>query len=189
MAMKNIYSQKSMGWKKYQNSGVMKKILSNPKIAATLDRQGERSEFYKDLKGMDKGGVTKNELKEVFGKYMAGKGKTISCKEASIVAGEMFKGESGRYISPKSDAVKSDPSANRVSTANQSENFNAARTESSASGAGIIARSKIPSGLAASIASGGSALRLSNSFPRKANEENKGSFSRALSAMRRNKGS
>lgn len=190
MAKINAISGKSLGWRRYQNSPAMKKLLSNPKIASELDLPAERAEFYGDLQKAGKDGVTKINEKEVLGKYMAGKGRSISRKEASIIAGEIFKGESVKYISPKSDAVRSDSSANRVSAANPSANFNAARTEYSTRGrgAGIIARNKIPSGLAASIAGGESARRLINSLPKKANRENKGSFSRALSATRRNRG-
>lgn len=190
MAKINAISGKNLGFKRYQNSPAMKKLLSNPKIASELDLPGERAEFYGDLQKAGKDGVTKINEKEVLGKYMAGKGRAISRKEASIIAGEIFKGESVKYLSPKSDAVRSDSSANRASTANQSARLNAARTEYSTrgQGAGIIARNKIPSGLAASIASGGSALRLINSLPKKANRENKGSFSRALNATKRNKG-
>ena len=161
-----MFSGKSLGFQRYQNSPAMKKLSSNPKIASALDLPGERAEFFKDLQKAGKDGVTKNNVKEVLGKYMAGKGKTISRKEGSIIASEIFKGESVKYISPKSDAVRRDPSANRVSAANPSENSKAAQTALSTPKTISMTGSRTPSGLAASVSGG----------------DNKGSFSRAFSA-------
>ena len=188
MAKVNMYSAKSLGWKKYQNSPVMKKLLANPKIVAALDKPGERFEFFRDLQNAGSGGVTKNSVKEMLGKYMTGKGRTISRKEASIIAGEIFKGDSKRYIFPKNDAAKNDPNTIRLSAVNQSANFNAARTAFSIPRTVSTTGGRITSGLAARIAGAGKTSRSSDDLPKEENDRDKGSFSRALAAMRRNKG-
>ncbi len=185
MAKLNMYSGKSLAWRRYQNSPVMKKLLANPKIASMLDKPGERAEFFRDLQNAGKGGVTKNNVKEMFGKYMTGKGRTISRKEGSIIASEIFKGDSRRYIFPKNDAAKNDPSANGISAANQSTNLNAARTTFSIPRTVLTTGGRIPSGLAASVADEKKSPGTSDDLSK---EKNKGSFSRALSATMRNKG-
>ena len=182
-----MYSGKSLAWRRYQNSPVMKKLLSNPKIAAALDKPGERFEFFRDLQNAGKGGVTKNNVKEMLGKYMTGKGRTISRKEASIIAGEMFKGDSRRYIFPKNNAVKNDPSVNSGSAANQSANFNAAQTTFSVPRTVLMTGGRIPFGLAASVAGAGKTPQSSKDLSKEEKERDKGSFSRALSATMRNK--
>lgn len=183
-----MYSGKSLAWRRYQNSPVMKKLLANPKIASMLDKPGERAEFFRDLQSAGKGGATKNNVKEMFGKYMTGKGRTISRKEASIIVGEMFKGDSRRYIFPKNDAAKNNPSSNRISAVKQSAWLNAARTTFSVPRTVLMAGRGIPSRLAANVAGEGKTPRSSDDLPEKENGGNKGSFSRALSATMKNKG-
>jgi hypothetical protein len=184
MAKINMYSGKSLGWKKYQNSPAMKKLLSNPKIAAALDKPGERMEFFRDLQNAGNGGVTKNNVKEMLGKYMTGKGRSISRKEASIIAGEMFKGDSKKYISPKNDAAKNDSGAKGISAVKQSAWINAARTTFSVPRTVLTNGGKNFNELADTKVDGENTPRSSNDLSK---ERNKGSFSRALAAMMRNK--
>jgi hypothetical protein len=182
MAKINMYSGKSLTWKRYQNSPVMKKLLANPKIAAALDKPGERFEFFRDLQNAGNGGVTKNNVKEMLGKYMTGKGRTISRKEASIIAGEIFKGDSRKYISPKNNPAKNDASTNRASSPNQATNFAAAQTMFS------VPRTVLTNGGRMSDVGGEKAPGLLNGLSKDEKKGDKGSFSRALAAVRRNKG-
>lgn len=189
MAKINLYSKKSLAWKRYQNSPVMKKLLTNPKIAAALDKPGERFEFFRDLQNAGEGGVTKKDVKEMLGKYMMGKGRTISRKEASIIAGEMFKGDTKRYFFSRSDeAAKNSSSANKISAEKQAANFAAARTTFSVPRTVLTAGGVISSGLATNGADEEKAPGLPSSLSKNEKKGNGGSFSRALAAVRRNKG-
>ena len=179
-----MYSGKSLGWKKYQNSPAMKKLLSNPKIAAALDKPGERMEFFRDLQSAGNGGVTKNNVKEMLGKYMTGKGRAISRKEASIIAGEMFKGDARKYISPKNEVAKNDPGAKGTLATGQSINLNAARTTFSVPRTVLTNGGKNFNELADINTDRENTPRSSSDLSK---EKNKGSFSRALAAMMRNK--
>lgn len=124
-----LFSQKRMGFKKYQKSSVFQKILSNPEIARKLDRPGERYEFYNMMKEKMAGGVTKQEMKQIFGELMSGKGRTIDRKEAYAIAKEFFPDEARKYTlssKPKTSAsrpgrdpalnLRKNPGANAVSS-------------------------------------------------------------------------
>jgi len=182
MAKINMYSGKSLGSGRYQNSPVMKKLLANPKIAGALDKPRERAEFFRDLQSAGNGGVTKNDVKEMLGKYMMGNGRTITRRKAAIIAGEMFQGDSRKYILPKNN-----PSANGVSAANQSANFSAAQTPVSIPRTVSTTGGIITSGLLARMAGERKAIQSSKNLSEEENKRDRGSFSRALAAVRRNK--
>lgn len=110
----NKLSQKKFG-KLYSKDVRMGEVFGNKKISKTLDKAGEKHEFYDLLKKKKEGGVTKQEMKEVFGDLMAGKGRTISRKEAYAVAKEFFGDEKVRYIMPK-EKGKAPASAGRASS-------------------------------------------------------------------------
>jgi hypothetical protein len=187
MAKVNMYSGKSLGWRKYQNSPAMKDLLSNSKIASALDKPRARAEFFRDLQGAGNGGVTKNNVKEVLGKYMAGKGSAISRRKAAIIADEMFKGDSKKYILPRNDAVENNPKVNSVSTLNQSSNSNMVQTPISVPGTVPMNSPRISSALAASVANARRAPQFRDELSKEDSERDRGSFSRALAAMTRNK--
>lgn len=84
-------------WKRAKNSPIMRKMLGNTNIAKALDKVSERDEFYRDMQSKGVGGVTKDEMKEVFGKYVSGKSRHISRKEGYAIAKEFFPDEARRY--------------------------------------------------------------------------------------------
>jgi hypothetical protein len=106
MGVKDIFShKKKLSQRKFGNryskDARMGEVFGDQKIAKTLDKSSEKHEFYDMLKSKKEGGVTKREMKEVFGELMAGKGRTISKKEAYEVAKEFFGDERVKYIMPK----------------------------------------------------------------------------------------
>lgn len=131
---KTVYTQKGMSYKKVKNSPVMKKILADKDIAKVLDEPREREEFYKTLKSKEAGGVTKDELREVFGEFQSGKGKFINPKEIREVAKKFFSSASDRYkyssswncgTASKNNAAKMNADANRpVSNSSAPQNVN-----------------------------------------------------------------
>ncbi|HBB36750.1 MAG: hypothetical protein UX02_C0001G0118 [Candidatus Moranbacteria bacterium GW2011_GWC1_45_18] len=112
MGVKNIFShkkklsQKKFG-KRYFKDARMGEVFGNQQISKALDKTKEKNEFYDMLKSKKAGGVTKQEMKEGLGEWMAGKGRTISRKEAYAVAKEFFGGEKVKYIMPKKKASSS----------------------------------------------------------------------------------
>lgn len=106
MAVKDIFthgkklSQRKFG-RLYSKDTRMREVFGNQEIAKKLDKTSERNEFYDALKSKKEGGVTKQEMKEVFGEWMSGKGRTISRKEAYAVAKEFFGDEKVKYVMPK----------------------------------------------------------------------------------------
>lgn len=120
-AMKGAANAKGM-----QNSQAMKELLSNKKVSKILDKKSEQMEFYKALKEKESGGgVTKDEVRQVLGKFRKGGGKNIDKNETMGLADELigkgmfvkrylFERESG--VAPaKSAAV---PSAAKTPTGN-----------------------------------------------------------------------
>lgn len=106
MSVKDIFSHnKKLSEKKfgrlYSKDARMKEVFSDKKIAGALDKTSERNEFYNMLKSKKENGVTKQEMKEALGEWMAGKGRTISRKEAYTIAKEFFGDERVKYIMPK----------------------------------------------------------------------------------------
>lgn len=69
----------------------MKQLMGNKKIAKVLDKKAEQMEFFRELKSKESGGgVTKDEIREVLGKFRQGKGKSIDKKEAISLADELI---------------------------------------------------------------------------------------------------
>lgn len=119
MTKKTRYSQSSMGWNKYQNSSVMKKILSNKKISEQLDLSSERTEFYDAMKKKAEGGVTNDEMREIFGDLVRGKGRTISRKEAYEIAKEFFPDEKRYKFTNGAGNLSTDNAPSRPGQSNQ----------------------------------------------------------------------
>jgi len=112
MGVRNIFSHgKKLSQRKfgrlYSKDARMKEVFGNQEIAKKLDKTSEKNEFYDALKSKKEGGVTKREMKEIFGEWMSGKGRTISRKEAYSVAKEFFGDERVKYIMPKKNVAAS----------------------------------------------------------------------------------
>lgn len=92
---KKIFTEKEMRWKNVKYSkqgGAMKKVLANPAVVKMLDRWDEQHEFYALLQSKAKGGVTKQEMRQILGQLRRGGGKTIDRTEAMNIAHAMFPG-------------------------------------------------------------------------------------------------
>lgn len=94
MAFNNsiLWSSKKLEPKKVRMSSgkynpVMRKLMSNKKIAKALDLPTERNEFYKMVKNVSKGGVNKNEMRELADSLAHGNlARTITHKEGNLIA-------------------------------------------------------------------------------------------------------
>jgi len=84
-----MFTEKEMKWNNFKNSGVMRKLLGNKKIAEVLDQRVEQKEFYEVLKKKAPGGVTRDEVREALSELKE-KGKTLTGKEVQDVAYEIF---------------------------------------------------------------------------------------------------
>lgn len=156
-----------------RNDSRMKEVMENPKIAKALDLPREKAEFYELMKGKKGGGLTKGEMKEIFGELMSGKGRTISRKETYAVAKEFFGDEKVRYILPEDQRRYSGYTGSRAG------NYNGNSTRKTR--ANVTAKN-IPPSLRASIP-----LVSSENQDKIKGDDKKGSFFRALEATDRNK--
>lgn len=73
---------------------VMQGWMKNKNIARALVNRRKQEKFFKDVQAVAKkyGKLDKNGMREVLGKYWAGKGGSISKTDAMKIAGEFFKG-------------------------------------------------------------------------------------------------
>lgn len=123
---KILYSQKRLsGFQRARNNPVLKDMMKNPEIAGALDRVGERDEINRDILAVKEGGFSQDKARGLLGKYMAGRGRTISRKEGwriAKAAGVMFRLGKKRYttdnkISSSTNAAN-ETSPSRLSSAN-----------------------------------------------------------------------
>lgn len=98
-----------MRFSKVSKSPVMKDLLSNPKIAKTLDTKKEQRQFYKALKETaGSGRVTNKVFAKTLGRLKQGTNDSISRTEVGVIKREkmgMSAKQYGRYIN-SSSAVK-----------------------------------------------------------------------------------
>lgn len=96
--VKILYSAKSMRHSKASKSPVMKDLLSNKRIAKTLDTKKEQRKFYEALREQaGGGGVTNKVFAKTLGKLKQDTNDAISPKEVGVIRREILGSSSGQY--------------------------------------------------------------------------------------------
>lgn len=107
-----IFQKNIAGKGKWINDKTMREFSKDPTFRRFLDKPAEKRELHGLMKEMSKDGLTKTEMKEILGKGMAGKLRTLDRKEMSAMAEALFHGEKVKYILPK-DAPKYERASGR----------------------------------------------------------------------------
>ena len=198
-----VWSQKKMRPQKVRVAGklnpIMQKVLSNKKIAKALDQPRERKEFFGMIKSVSKDGVYKKELRKLFGDLRSGKvrSRTINAKEIRTIAKEIFPDSKRRYIfSGPASVEKSGSKYTQVNPSARNsapESTNAGRQSSfirSRPGKVDARATNSPAkGVASFTPTAMAAFRnkIRDLSKDEGGEQEGGSFSKALEAMKRNK--
>ena len=89
---KNIFNAKQMKFNNFKYNPAIKKLLGDKEVSRILDTRAERKEFYDYLKTRSKDdGCSLNDIRTTLGDFRSGRGKTISGKEAHLLAGAFKK--------------------------------------------------------------------------------------------------
>lgn len=72
--------------KEVNSNKKIKKIFRDPKVAGVLDNLKERNEMLSEFKKYNKGGITKDEARKIFGKFYYNKNDSLDKKETGRLA-------------------------------------------------------------------------------------------------------